>query len=322
MRIPQSHDAAPPRILVVGAGAVGCYFGGRLAAAGSPVAFVARGERREALATAGFVLEGPRGRIPVAPVPVYGSAAEGAARFSPEIILLCVKSYDVAKIAKDLGRAHSCASTVVALQNGIDAAERFISFGRPGQPCVAGIAYVSAIVERTDLVRYTSDMSELVVAAFPGARKLVSAAAEAGFTCRVSTDIRTELWKKFVLLSANAALTCLARTPAGKVYTDPEMIEIARAALAEAVAVAHAEGVVLPADTINAALDKARRFPPDMYASMYHDLVAGRRIEVDRFSGEIVRMARLHGIDVPVHRIALACLKIQAPPDCEVDHAS
>jgi 2-dehydropantoate 2-reductase len=317
----RSHDTRLPRILVIGAGAVGCYFGGQLAVAGIPVAFVARGSRRDTLAEFGFVLEGPRGRVRVAPVPTYASAAEGGARFSPDVILLCVKSYDVPEVAGDLGRACFHASTVIALQNGIDAAERFARFGGPAHACVAGIAYVSAVLETANLVRYTSDMSELVVATFPDAPRLASAATNAGFSVRITTDIRTELWKKFVLLATNAALTSLARSPAGRVYSDPDMLSVARAAISEAVAVARAEGVVLPADTIDAALQKARNFPHGMYASMYHDLVAGRRIEIDRFSGEIVRLAERHRIDTPVHRLAYACLKIQAPSDPETNDA-
>jgi 2-dehydropantoate 2-reductase len=312
----RSND--PLRVLVVGAGAVGCYFGGLLAIAGSDVTFVARGAQRAALASNGLTLEGPRGRIVTPPLRAYGSVAEAQSAAPAQIVLLCVKTYDVLRSAAEIAAAVPADAIVVALQNGVDADTRFTSVAQGGPACVAGIAYVSAVVERPGHVRYTSDMSELVFGKFPthaarDATALVAAAHAAGFACRVAEDIRAELWGKFILLACNAALTCLARAPAGIVYYQPALARLARQAIEECVLIARAEGIAMPDDAVDSALARARGFPPDMYASMYHDLIAGKSLEIDQLSGEIVRRATAHGIDVPFHYMASACLRAQTP---------
>jgi len=131
----------------------------------------------------------------------------------------------------------------------------------------------------------------------------------AGFTADLLPDIRTAQWAKFVGLATNAALTSLFRLPAGYIYHDPEIIPMATRAFGEVAALAQAEGVELPADIVARTLALHQSFPKTMYASMYHDLAKGRPLELDSFSGHIVRRGRALGVATPVHEMAWLALK-------------
>ncbi len=132
---------------------------------------------------------------------------------------------------------------------------------------------------------------------------------EAGVNAAISDDISATLWTKFLFLATNAALTCLARQPAGVVYHDKLLLDLAERSIAEIAAVARAEGVRLPPGAEGEALAILKGFPPGVVASMRQDLDAGRRLELEGISGTIVRLGRKHGLATPVHDVAYACLK-------------
>jgi 2-dehydropantoate 2-reductase len=135
------------------------------------------------------------------------------------------------------------------------------------------------------------------------------ACREAGFEAEVSPDIRATLWDKFVLLATNAGLTTLLRKPAGEVYTDPEILDLAMAMMREVVAVASAEGVRTSPDIVDRSIALSKSFPPGMYASMYHDLARGRRLEVASLSGLVARRGKALGVPVPHHTTVWCALK-------------
>lgn len=300
------------RVLVQGAGAVGGLVGARLALAGAEVAFVGRGRQLAAMREGGLQIAGPRGEAVLERPLALASAAE--LPWVPEVCFLAVKTYDVAAAAADLAPVAARGTTIVTLQNGIGGAAPVLD-ALPGEArVVAGLAFVSAVIERPGCIRYTSAMSSVVSAPLPegiGAR-LAAAMAAAGMELRIEPDIHRALWRKFLALATNAALTALARAPAGIVYQDPALLALAARAIAEVGQVARAEGIAIGPEEEAEALALLRSFPPGMYASMYHDLAAGRRLEVAWLSGEVARLAARHGIDVPVHATAWACLKPHA----------
>jgi 2-dehydropantoate 2-reductase len=130
----------------------------------------------------------------------------------------------------------------------------------------------------------------------------------------VVTDIRAALWHKFVGLTVNSALTTLVRQPAGVIYPDPDLMAMARAGFAETAAVAKALGVKLPQDIVDWQAKNHLGFPADMYASMYHDLIRGKRLELESLSGLVAREGRRLGVATPFHSMAYACLKPYANP--------
>lgn len=302
------------RVLVIGAGAVGGYFGGLLARAGHEVTFGVRARTLAALRAHGIRLYGPRGDWQIREV----EATDDALRVpTVDVALSCVKLYDVESSAQQWAPALDAAGAVISLQNGIDGAER-IAVQVPGANVFGGLAFVAGRLEEPGLIRYLSDMSSIVFGG-PGAteceplRRFAEAVNGAkGPTplhAKLVEDVRSAQWAKFVALATNASLTCLTRKPAGVVYHDPDLLELARQSIAEAIAVGRADGVVFSPSQAHDSLHMLQNFPPDLYASMHHDLAAGGRLELDGLSGLLVRLGRRHGVPTPFHEFAYACLK-------------
>jgi 2-dehydropantoate 2-reductase len=302
-------------VLIIGAGAVGSYLGAMLTKAGAKVDFIARGRQLEAFRRSGLLVVGPRGDYHLQHPSVLKSTRD--LKHVPDVCFLTVKTYDVAAAIADLCHDVLSRTMLVTLQNGVTgaqaAAESLAESMRATLTIVPGLAYVSSIVDEPGQIRYTSAMSSIVSGRFPGRAELEHSLAgvmqDAGIPLIVESNIERALWKKFLSLATNAALTCLARSPAGIVYNDPDLLTLAAQSIAEIANVARAEGMEITADDQADALALLRSFPAAMYASMYHDLMSGKRLEVNDLSGEIVRRAQRHGIKTPVHSIAWSCLK-------------
>ena len=297
------------RIAIMGSGAVGGYFGAFLARAGHDVSFIARGAHLAAIREHGLRLTGPRGDFTVR-APATDTPAEVAA---VDVVLFCVKLYDTESAAAKIEPLLRKGGVCISLMNGVDGEER-LGAVLGAERVMGGLAFVAGVIEAPGLIRYTSDMSSIVYGEADGsiserAIRFRDACAGAGFGAEVSPDIRAAQWRKFVGLATNAALTSLSRQPAGYVYHDPDMLQIARLALDEVIAVARAMHIALPPDIAANQLDWMRNFPPGMYASMGNDLLRGRRLELESFSGYLVRKGRELGVPTPIHAVAYACLK-------------
>jgi 2-dehydropantoate 2-reductase len=299
------------RIAVIGAGAVGGYFGALLAQGGNEVSFLARGAQLEALRTRGGLrLTGPRGDVTVTGCLASDDPAElGAA----EVVLFCVKLYDTEDAARGIVPLMKKGGVCISLQNGVDAQDRLAAvFGT--DRVMGGIANMSGVILEPGVIRYTSAMSSVVFGeadGAPSARALAfrEACEKSGFAATVSRDIRAAQWTKFTGLSTNAALSCVVRQPAGVLYHDSDIVDLTRRALGEVAAVARARGIGVPDDVEEKNLKMMQGFPPDMYASMYHDLRAGRRLELESLSGLVMRSGRELGVATPVHEFAYVVMK-------------
>ena len=206
---------------------------------------------------------------------------------------------------------------MISLQNGIDGAHR-IAQGAPGALVFSGLAYIAGRLEAPGIVRYLSSMSSITLGGSGATRHpLLSAFADSvnatsgadALQVNLVEDIRSAQWVKFTVLATNAALTCLTRTPAGVVYRDPDLLALAETSIAEVMAVGRAEGAVFAPTQAQDTLALLRGFAPELFASMHHDLMAGRPLELDGVSGLISRLGRQHGIATPFHNMAYACLK-------------
>lgn len=298
------------RIAIMGTGAVGAYFGALLARSGHDVSFVARGEHLKAMRERGLSVVGPRGDFSVPKVKATANPEE----IGPvDVVLFCVKLYDTESAAQSIAPILSAGGVCISLQNGVDAQERI---GRivGNDQVMGGLAFVSGVIEAPGVIRYASDMSTIRFGESSGAMSarglaFSQACEAAGFKAELVPDIRAAQWQKMVGLASNAALSCVVRQPAGVVYNDPDLIVVARGAFGEVKAVAEAQGIPMPADIVERTLAMHQNFPPNMYASMYHDLARGRRIELDSLSGVIVRKGCELGVPTPVHAMAYACLK-------------
>jgi 2-dehydropantoate 2-reductase len=298
------------RIVIMGAGAVGGYFGGLLSRAGHAVTFIARGAHLAAMHQSGLVLETPQGHLAVDSARFVEHPSEAG---PCDVVLFAVKAYDIEAAAAPLKQLVDGGACVVSVLNGVDHQDRVASV-LGAASVLGGLAMVSGVIVAPGVIRYTSDMSGLRFGEADGsvserATAFRDACAGAGFSVELLPDIRSAQWAKFVGLATNAALTCLFRQPAGYLYHDPEIIPMALRAFGEVAAVAQAEGVELPTDIVARTMSLHQSFPDTMYASMYHDLAKGRPLELDSFSGHVVRRGRALGVATPLHEMAWLALR-------------
>jgi 2-dehydropantoate 2-reductase len=295
----------------MGAGGVGGYYGGKLALGGNDVTLIARGEHLQAIRAArGLVLRGPDGAEATARVQATDDASGIAA---VDVILFCVKLFDTETAARAIAPLHAKGGICVSLQNGVDGQHRIGAVLGP-ERVLGGLAFVSALVEAPGVVRYNSKSATIQFGEADGSQSARATAFRdaclaAGIGAEVAADIHAAQWNKFVGLVVNAGLTALVRQPVGVVYNDPDIVPLARTLFQEGADVARALGISMPADIVERQLANHRGFPPQMYASMYHDLARGKRLELDSLSGLIVRKGRELGVPTPAHAMVYACLK-------------
>jgi 2-dehydropantoate 2-reductase len=298
------------RIAVVGAGGVGGGFGAALAKAGADVTFIARGAHLAAMKSAGLKVSGPRGDIHLVPTK---ATDEPAAIGHVDIVLFCVKLWDVESAGEKIKPLIGPGTAVIPLQNGIDAAERLIPILGKGA-VMGGVAQVSASITAPGTITQVGTFMRMVFGEFDGSRSkrgedFLALCLKAGFDASLSEQILTDLWMKFILLAANSGITALARQPIGALRDDPDMRPIFRGALQETFDVGRAKGVALPADAVERTLDFIAHLPPTMKASMALDLDRGNRLEVPWLSGKVAELGRQLSIPTPTHGMMYAMLK-------------
>lgn len=298
------------RILVMGAGGVGGYFGAQLARAGHAVAFVARGAHLAALRERGLVLESE-----LAPVHLASVIADSdPARLGPaDVVMFCTKLWDVEDGARRIAPAIARDGIVIPFQNGVES--HLILRGVLGNERVAGgVAQISANIKAPGVIEQVGPFARLRIGAFHPAqearlREFAQAGARTGIDIEVVADIERALWEKFVFLVAISGVMSLARQPIGVVRTDPDLRATLVAALEEAVAVARSHHVALDRDVVAATLKLVDWLQPGMRASMLNDLLRGNRLEAPWLAGAVARMARNAGFAAPVNATIYAALK-------------
>jgi len=297
------------RIAIVGAGGVGGYFGGRLAAAGSDVWFVARGAHLDAMRARGLRLQSPNGDLHVHRV----QATDDPTAIGPvDAVLFAVKLYDAEPAAAALNPLIGSNTIVVPFQNGVDAVGLLTD--AVGRPHVGGgVAYVASVVSEPGVVRHTA-MDHLIFGELDGSRsprleRLLGACDAAGFHATISDHIEIDIWSKFVRLSVFSGMTAVTRSPIGPLRDDPDLWAMFQAAILEGMAVARAKGIALPASVFDEIGTMAQSMPGPAKSSMLEDLERGRRLELPWLSGALVRIGREVDVETPIHRFIATVLR-------------
>ena len=302
------------RIAVVGAGGVGCYFGGRLARAGGDVHLLARGRHLRAIRDHGLRISGARGEFAVA-LP----ATDDPADIGPsDIVLFCVKSYDTKAAVELLPPLLHPTTAVVSLQNGIDSDEKIAARVGP-EHVMGGAAFIFASVVEPGVVHDAGGPGSLVFGELDGSTSargeaLLAMCEKAGIPAELVTDIRVRLWDKFAFICAQAGMTACTHLPIGEVRAIPETWAMFRKIVDEVVALGAAEGVGLPSETGPKIARFAQALPAGGFSSLYHDLVGGRRLELEALHGFVVQRSRAHGLAAPVSEAVYALLKPHTVP--------
>jgi 2-dehydropantoate 2-reductase len=296
------------KIAVYGAGGVGGYFGGRLAEAGHDVRFIARGAHLAAIRSHGLTVRSGRGDFTTKAPATDDPTEIGAC----DAVLFCVKAYDTRSAAARLPALLSADTAVVTLQNGVDN-EDILGEEIGRGHVLGGAAYIFAAITEPGTIVHTGVPAGLAFGELDGgpsgrAERLRAACEEAGIPAEVPPDIRVTLWSKLVLICGIAGMTAATRLPVGAVRDDPESWAMLRRLFTETATVGRAEGVPLPDTVVDQYVTMASGLDPQARSSLYHDLAAGRRLELEALHGTVVRRAREHGIAVPASEAVYAVL--------------
>lgn len=297
------------KIVVMGSGGVGGYFGARLAAAGNEVTFVARGAHLEAMRRSGLRLDSEIGSLHLEPVKVVPDAREAAAA---DAVIFTVKMRDTEGAAESLQSLVAGGATVFTFQNGVESGTRVGRILGAGK-VVEGAAQIAAHIAAPGVIKQIGNFAMLEFGEAdggPSARvnAFHAACVAAGIAAKISDNISRTLWTKFAFLAPMSGMTALTRGPIGPVRANAKSRALLQAAVEEAVAVGMALKTGLVAEDAARTMKLIDALPKQMMASMCHDLLAGKPIELEGLSGAVARLAQENGLAAPTHAFIAAAL--------------
>src|SRR5580704_8440380 len=290
------------KVAVVGAGAVGCYYGGMLARAGHDVTLIGRPRHVEAIERQGLRLETQTfdERIRVS------ASSEGSAVRSAQLVLLCVKSTDTESAAAAIKPHLAPDALVLSLQNGVENADRLRAI--LPQDVLAAVVYIGTEMAGPGHVKHHG-RGELIIERSRASDEVAQALIAAGVPTDISDNVRGALWAKLILNCAYNALSAITQLPYGRLVKGEGITAVMRDVVDECVAVAKADDVTIPGD-IDAAVRKIAETVPGQYSSTAQDLARGKRSEIDHLNGLIVRRGEALGIATPANRLLHAIVKL------------
>lgn len=285
------------KIAVMGAGAVGCYYGGMLARAGHEVVLVARPAHVQAVREHGLLLDTQQFSEHVRLLADTQPDAVAGAR----LVLFCVKSTDTAAAGAQLAPHLAGGAVLWSLQNGVDNAERLHQV-LPRHAIHPAVVYVATEMAGPGHVKHHG-RGELVIGPQAAAdADVVQAFADARVPLQVSDNVTGALWAKLVLNCAYNALSAIARMPYGRLAQGAGVQQTMRDLVDECLAVAQAEGVQVPGDAW-AAVQRIAQTMPEQYSSTAQDLMRGKPSEIDFINGHVVRRGLALGVPTPANRV-------------------
>lgn len=299
------------RIAAMAAGAVGGYFGARMAAAGHDVAFIARRAHLDAIRSRGLIVRSLHGDLHLQNV----NATDDPAKVGPvDVMLFAVKLWDTEQAAELARPLVGPDTRVITLQNGVDSVERVAPI-LGADKTIAGTAYIATVIAEPGVISHTSKFAIMRVGRVDGRpddrlEAFVAAAKAARIDIAAMPDMDSERWQKFVFLSSMAGINCLTREPIGKVLADPDTRAFYRKLMEECYAVGRRKGIDLPEGYVEDRMTFSDNAPPGMKASMLHDLEAGNRLELDWLTGKVVALGRELGVPTPASEAVYAAVKL------------
>ena len=297
------------KIAVYGAGSIGCYFGGRLAAGGEDVHLIARGDHLVAIQENGLRVRSANGDLDLELPATSDPADVGPC----DVILFCVKSTDTDSAAARVAPLLHSGTAIISLQNGVTNEERLAGVVSP-EHVVGGAAYIMVNIVEPGVIRHFGTRARLVFGELDGQRSprleaFLEACQRAELDAALSEQIRVQLWTKMAFICALAGLTAATRLPVGALRVSPAALEMFGRLCAEVVDVASSCGVALAADTPDRHRETFLAMSGDWYSSLYYDLVGGKTLELEALHGTVLRLAREHDLSVPMTTAIYAILE-------------
>jgi len=301
-------------VAVVGAGAVGSFYGAMLARAGHRVTLIARPAHVQAIGRDGLQLE-MGGAVEAVRL---GASDSLAAARGADLVLFCVKSTDTEAVARELAPHLDAGAVVMSLQNGVENAPTIARSVRA--PVVPTVVYVATEVPGPGRVKHHG-RGDLVIGALDAAaarepaatqclQALVDFFATAGVAVRISPDVMAELWSKLMVNCAYNAISGLAQATYAQLAAVPEVRELQQRVVREVVALAQAERVALPLQPSLEAMERIAAAMPGQRSSTAQDMARGKPSEIDHLNGFVARRGRERGIDTPVNQALHALVKL------------
>jgi 2-dehydropantoate 2-reductase len=290
-------------VAVLGAGAVGCFYGGMLARAGHRVTLIGRPAHVRAVTSQGLRLQTLHfdETVPVA------ASTEASAVAGADVVLFAVKSPDTETAGEQMRPHLPPGALVLCLQNGVDNAQRLRAV-LPGVAVAAAVVYVATEMAGPGHLRHHG-RGELVIEPSAQSAALAQALVAAGVPTEISDNVRGALWAKLVLNCAYNALSAVGRIAYGELVQRPGVLAVMQDVVAECRAVASADGVTLPAD-VDAAVRRIAETMPTQYSSTAQDLMRGKPSEIDHLNGYVVQRGAALGVPTPANRVLWAVTKL------------
>ena len=292
-------------IAVMGAGAVGCYYGGLLARAGHTVTLIARPSHVQAIAAHGLRLQTATSDGHIA----LNANSDVAALKDAELVLFCVKSSDTESAGAQMKAYLRKDATVLSLQNGVDNAQRLQAV--LGQDVIATVVYVATAMAGPGHVQHFG-RGDLVLGQHARSEQLAQLLSEAGIPSTVSNNVQGALWTKLIINCTYNAASAITQRPYGELVQQPGMWQLMRSAHDECIAVAHAAGVALDAP-LWPMIENIARTMQGQYSSTAQDLQKNKATEIDHLNGFIVRQGQQLGVATPVNAALQTLVKALQP---------
>ncbi|OGO31071.1 MAG: 2-dehydropantoate 2-reductase [Chloroflexi bacterium RBG_16_54_11] len=289
-------------IVIFGAGGVGGYFGGRLAQAGQPVTFIARGEHLHAMLSDGLRVDSLKGDFTIKPV----TATDDPSKVEKaDAILLCVKTWQITRAAKAIVPMLGKETFIVPLENGVEAPAQLAEIlGR--EHVLGGLCRIASRIAAPGYILHTGiepyvALGELDNRPSSRAQDLLDCFTHAGVLAEIPADINIAMWQKFLFISGVGGIGAVTRVPIGAFRSHPQARKLLEAALDECFSVATAQGIHLPTDCVTKTLAYIDSLPHGTVASMQRDIMEGRPSELEAQNGTIVRLGQMLDILTPVN---------------------
>ena len=300
------------KLLILGAGAVGGYFGGRLAQAGADVTFLVRPQRAQKLARSGLVIKSPLGDAQM----MVKTVLQDEVRPDYDLVILSCKAYDLDASIAAIGGAMGPDTLVLPLLNGMAQLAR-LDEAYGSARVLGGTCYIASTMDADGSIRHLGKFQGITCGGRPGnlaqakaaLEDLAQAYARVSVECKVSADIEQDMWEKFVLLASLAAMTCLMRASVGEILAAADGEALLRAALSACVATAAAAGHAPRAESLQRTEAMLFARGSAFTASMLRDLEAGGRVEADHIVGDMLRRARAAGVEARLLEVAYCHLQ-------------
>ncbi len=296
-------------IVVFGAGGVGGYFGGRLAQAGEYVTFIARGDHLQAMLANGLYVESIKGNFIIQPV---NATDDRATVQGVDVVLMCVKTWDINRAAKALIPMLEEGTYVVPLENGVQASSQLAEIIGI-EHVVGGLCRITSRIASPGHIQHTAiepyiALGELDRRKSTRCQELLRVLNHAGLSAEIPADINVAIWQKFLFISAVSGIGAITRVPFGSFRSFEGTRQMVIDALQECYSIAIAQGIQLPVDSVASTLAYIDGLPPDTTASMQRDIMDGHPSELEAQNGALVRMGKSLGIPTPVHTYIYNCL--------------